>query len=109
MRKLLIAAGLLALATSAAEAHHKPGHHIPPGLAKKRLPADVVIVVPPPEVAQVCLVTTARAGDLLAPVVVTAWLPRDIAERRAATGDSFIVYHPDLNTRDGCLGYGSVG
>jgi hypothetical protein len=106
MRVLMIAAGLsLVLGVASASAHHKPGHHMPPGQAKKMLPADIVISVPPPEVEQVCLITTERPGDPLAPIVVTAWLPRDIAEDQAEEGDSFIIYHPQFNTEAGCLDY----
>lgn len=105
MRLIPLVVAAAALSVTGAAAHHKPGHHIPPGQAKKMLPADIVIVAPPPEVEAVCLVTTDTPGDPFAPVVVTAWVPRDIAEQQAARGDSFIIYHPDFNTEAGCLGF----
>jgi hypothetical protein len=106
MRLPIFAACLIVLTAAVpALAHHKPGHQIPPGQAKKSLPADIVIGVPPPEVDNVCLITTESAGDPMAPIVVTAWLPRDIAESKAAEGESFIIYHPDFNSEAGCLEY----
>jgi hypothetical protein len=106
MRPILIAASLtLAIGVTGAAAHHKPGHHIPPGQAKKMLPPSIVVVAPPPEVEMVCLVTTDTPGDPYAPVVLTAWLPRDIAEGQAGEDKGFIIYHPDFNTEDGCLGF----
>lgn len=105
MRSLIIALSLVLASVSAGEAHHKPGHQMPPGQAKKLLPPDVVITVPPPEVEFVCLVTTETPGDPFAPVITTAWLPRDAAEAEAVKGDSFVIYHPDLNSQDGCLSF----
>ena len=106
MRLPILAACLIVLISVApALAHHKPGHQIPPGQAKKSLPADIVIAAPPPEADHVCLITTESAGDPMAPIVVTAWLPRDIAEGQAAEGESFIIYHPDFNSEAGCLEY----
>ena len=105
MRRIITATCLtLLVGVTGAAAHHKPGHHMPPGQAKKMLPPDFVIVAPPAEIEQVCLVTTATPGDVFAPIIVTEWLPRDVAERQAAAGDSFIIYHPDYNTEAGCLG-----
>ncbi len=88
--------------TGAAEAHHKPGHQIPPGHMKKMVDAQIVI---PDDVQSVCLVTTAIAGDPYAPVISSRWLPRAEAEAAADLGDSFIIYHPDLNTEAGCLNF----
>ena len=88
--------------TGAAEAHHKAGHQIPPGHMKKMLEAQIVI---PDEVQSVCLVTTAIAGDPYARVISSRWLPRAEAEAEANLGDSFIIYHPDLNTEAGCLNF----
>ena len=105
MRSTLLAPAILALSITGAAAHHKPGHHMPPGQAKKMLPSDIVIVVPPAEIEEVCLVTTEVPGDLFAPVIFTEWVPRDVAEEAAETRDSFIVYHPDFNTEEGCLGF----
>ena len=105
MRRIIIATCLtLSVGIAGAAAHHKPGHHMPPGQAKKMLPADLVIVAPPVGVEEVCLVTTATRGDVFAPIIVTEWLPRDVAEREAAARDSFIIYHPEYNTEAGCLG-----
>ena len=76
---------------------------MPPGQAKKLLPADIVIVAAPASVEEVCLVTTATPGDPFAPIVVTEWLPRDVAEAQSAARDSFIIYHPDYDSEAGCL------
>ena len=105
MRPILLALAATALSVTGAAAHHKPGHHMPPGQAKKMLPADIVIVAPPPEVETVCLITTEVPGGPFAPIIFMEWLPRDIAEQQAETGDSFIIYHPDFNTEAGCLGF----
>ena len=105
MRSTLLATAILALSITGAAAHHKPGHHMPPGQAKKMLPSNIVIVVPPAEVEEVCLVTTEVPGDLFAPVIFTEWVPRDVAAEAAETRDSFIDYHPDFNTEAGCLGF----
>lgn len=105
MRLMPLVLAALALSVTGSAAHHKPGHHIPPGQAKKMLPADIIIVAPPPEVEEVCLVTTERPGDLFAPVIFTEWLPRDVAEAAVEERNSFIVYHPDFNTEAGCVGF----
>lgn len=105
MRLIPLVLATLALSVTGAAAHHKPGHHMPPGQAKKLLPADIVIVAPPAEVEEVCLVTTETPGDPFAPIVFMEWLPRDLAEQAAAAGDSFIIYHPNFNTEEGCLGF----
>ncbi|WP_332698744.1 hypothetical protein [Devosia sp.] len=105
MRRIITATCLtLLLGVTGAAAHHKAGHHMPPGQAKKMLPADFVIVAPPVGVEDVCLVTTATPGDVFAPIIVTEWLSRRLAEQEAAARDSFIIYHPDYNTEEGCLG-----
>lgn len=106
MRAIILATCLTLIAgVSSTLAHHKPGHHMPPGQAKKLLPPELVIVAPPPEVEEVCLVTTDRPGDPFAPVVVTEWLPRAVAESRAARGDSFVIYHPDFDSEVGCVSF----
>lgn len=98
---LICAATLVGV--SGTSAHHKNGHHMPPGQLKKAWPVE--IVAPPAEVEDVCLVTTATPGDPFAPIIVTDWLPRDVAEQQAAARDSFIIYHPDYNTEAGCLDF----
>lgn len=85
-----------------AVAHHKPWHQIPPGHLKKVYDPEVPV---PPDVEFVCLVTTEVADDPLSRVVFTEWLPRTVAEEAANRGRSFIVYHPDLNTEEGCAGF----
>lgn len=92
----------LLLAVSPSFAHHKQGHHIPPGHMKRLYQPDLVV---PREIEFVCVVTTAVAGDPYAPIVRTAWLPRSDAERLADFGDSFIIYHPAVNHEDGCLAF----
>lgn len=97
--------------TASAEAHHKQGHHIPPGQLKKMISPQemeriyVPDVVIPAEVDFVCLVTTDVAGDPYAPVAYTEWLPRVEAEAEAGRGRSFVIYHPDFNTELGCTGF----
>ena len=104
MRRIIIATCLtLTLGITGAAAHHKAGHHMPPGQAKKMLPSDFVVTAPPANVEQVCLVTTATPGDVFAPIIVTEWLPRDVAEKQAAARDSFVIYHPDYDSEAGCL------
>ena len=106
----------LTVLSGTALAHHKPGHHMPPGQAKKMeratrvIPPDVQVVVPaqvqvvvPDQMQFVCLITTEVPGDPYAGVVSSYWLPRAEAEAEANLGDSFIIYHPDFNTEDGCL------
>ena len=88
--------------TSAASAHHKPGHHIPPGQMKKLYVPDVVI---PQSVQYVCLITTEVAGDPYSRVVYSEWLPRSDAEAKANMGSSFIIYHPTLNSEAGCTDF----
>lgn len=88
--------------TSTASAHHKPGHHIPPGQMKKLYVPDVVI---PQSVQYVCLVTTEVAGDPYSQVVYSEWLPRSDAEAKANMGSSFIIYHPSLNSEVGCANF----
>ena len=88
--------------TSAAAAHHKPGHHIPPGQMKKLYDPELVV---PEEVEFVCLVTTEVAGDPYSNVVYSEWLPRAEAEAKADLGSSFIIYHPDLNSEAGCVAF----
>ena len=106
MRRIILATCLVLVAgVPSTQAHHKPGHHMPPGQAKKLLPPELVIVAPPPEVEEVCLVTTDTPGDPFAPVIVTEWLPRDVAESRAEEGDSFVIYHPDFNSEVGCVSF----
>lgn len=94
-------ATLLAM-TSAAEAHHKSWHHIPPGQMKKIFAPDLVV---PEHVEFVCLVTTEVAGDPYSAVVSSHWLPRGEAEAKANLGDSFIIFHPSVNTERGCVAF----
>lgn len=100
MSKLALMVSLLSLSTTTALAHHKPGHHIPPGQLKKLQihPAPVV----PREVEDVCLVTTAEWGDPNAEIIATEWLPRPVAERLAEEQGGFIILHPALHTEAGC-------
>jgi hypothetical protein len=100
--KLITAIAVIAALTGTAAAHHKAGHHIPPGQMKKIY--DPMVVVPA-EVAFVCLVTTEVAGDPYSRVVYSEWLPRADAEAKADLGDSFIIYHPDLNNEEGCVSF----
>ena len=90
------------LLTSSAQAHHKPGHHIPPGQMKKIYDPTVVV---PVDVNFVCLVTTDVAGDPYSNVAYTEWLPRSEAVAKADLGQSFIIYHPNLNTEAGCTDF----
>lgn len=97
-RLIATAAVTVALAVTAG-AHHKTGHHIPPGQMKKMYDPDVVV---PVEVAFVCLVTTEVAGAPYSNVIYSEWLPRADAKAKADLGDSFIIYHPSLNSEAGC-------
>jgi len=90
------------LLTSSAQAHHKTGHHIPPGQMKKIYDPTVVV---PVDVNFVCLVTTDVAGDPYSNVAYTEWLPRSEAVAKADLGQSFIIYHPNLNTEAGCTDF----
>jgi hypothetical protein len=103
MHKLALALlPLLSLGTTAALAHHKPGHHIPPGHLKKY---QQVIVPGPAELASaemVCFVTTVLPGDPDAEVVSSEWLPRGMAEEWAAAEGGFIIIHPDLEDAESC-------
>ena len=98
---LLIVPVLLAVGTPAF-AHHKPGHHIPPGQMKKIYQPTAVI---PTEVEYVCLITTADRGDPYARVTRSEWLPKADAQGLADAGDSFVIYHPDVNNELGCLNF----
>lgn len=98
---LLIVSVLLAAGTPAS-AHHKPGHHIPPGQMKKIYQPTVSI---PVEVEYVCMVTTANRGDPYARVTRSDWLPKPEAQRLADAGDSFVIYHPTVNSELGCLNF----
>ena len=98
---LLIVPVLLAIGTPAS-AHHKPGHHIPPGQMKKIYQPEVAV---PVEVEYVCLVTTANPGDPYARVPRTEWLPKADAQWFADAGNSFIIYHPSVNDEFGCLNF----
>lgn len=98
---LLIVPVFLAIGTPAF-AHHKPGHHIPPGQMKKLYEPEAAI---PSEVEYVCLVTTANRGDPYAPITRTEWLPKAEAQWFADGGNSFIIYHPSVNDEFGCLNF----
>ncbi|HUH77591.1 MAG TPA: hypothetical protein VLZ53_09510 [Devosia sp.] len=100
--KLFAALAIAVALTGTAAAHHKPGHHIPPGQMKKMYDQRVVV---PAEAEFVCLVTTEIAGDPYSSVVYSEWLPRADAEAKADLGQSFIIYHPDLNTEAGCADF----
>jgi hypothetical protein len=101
-RSLAVAAALTIALIGTAQAHHKPGHHIPPGQMKKVYDPAVVI---PPEVEFVCVITTEIAGDPNSRVLYSRWLPRAEAEAAADLGTSFVIYHPDFNTERGCVGF----
>ena len=92
---------MMAFATSA-EAHHKSWHQIPPGHMKKIYTPDVVV---PATVEFVCVVTTEVDGDPYSAVIGSTWLPRDEAETMVERGDSFIIYHPSVNTERGCISF----
>lgn len=49
------------------------------------------------------LVTTEIAGDPYSDITYSEWLPR--AEAEANLGYSFIIYHPRLNSAQGCAGF----
>ena len=102
LAKLTMSLACCLALTGAASAHHKAGHHIPPGQMKKIYDASVVI---PEDVEFVCLVTTAMPGNPYANVIRSQWLPRREAQAVADLGDSFIIYHPDLNSQTGCLDF----
>ena len=103
MRPLvLLSVPVFLAAGTPAFAHHKPGHHIPPGQMKKIYEPAVSI---PGEVEYVCLVTTADRGDPYARVTRTEWLPKADAQWFADAGDSFIIYHPSVNDERGCLDF----
>ncbi|WIJ25890.1 hypothetical protein [Devosia sp. RR2S18] len=119
-RSLALAMSLTLAFTASVSAHHKPGHHMPPGQANKKgapgqgtkihAPGQMEKVydpelVIPTEVEFVCLVTTDIPGDPYSRVSFTEWLPRDEAEAKADEGKSFVIYHPDLNTEEGCVGF----
>jgi hypothetical protein len=112
MRASLILAAAIALAAAGSvEAHHKPGHHMPPGQMKKtsdtpaqgRVPSDVMFRAPD-EMEHVCLVTTQVAGDPYSNVLSAEWLPRNVAMAEAQNGDGFVIYHSSMDTEEGCLG-----
>lgn len=108
---LYLAVPLVLAFTANAAAHHKPGHNMPPGQLKKmNAPGQMEKVYNPEaaipvEVEFVCLVTTEVAGDPYSRVVFTEWLPKAEAEAEADQGRSFVIYHPDLNTEAGCVGF----
>ncbi|WIJ26573.1 hypothetical protein [Devosia sp. RR2S18] len=119
-RSFALAISLTLTLTASASAHHKQGHQTPPGQAKKmgapgqapkiHAPGQMEKVydpklVIPMEVEFVCLVTTDIPGDPYSRVSFTEWLPRDEAEAKADEGKSFVIYHPDLNTQEGCVGF----
>lgn len=51
------------------------------------------------------LVTTEIAGDPYSDITYSEWLPRAEAEAKANLGYSFIIYHPRLNSAQGCAGF----
>jgi hypothetical protein len=87
---------------SPAGAHHKPGHHMPPGQMKKLYDPQASI---PAQADYVCLVTTSVDGDPYSRVVYTEWLPRSDAEQQAEQGKGFLIYHASVNTEEGCTGF----
>ena len=102
LRRLFTTIAIAAALTGAAAAHHKPGHHIPPGQMKKMYDPEVVV---PAGVEFVCLVTTAVDGDPYSNVIYSEWLPRADAEAKSDLGDSFIIYHPNMTTEAGCADF----
>lgn len=100
--RLVTIFAIVATMTGAASAHHKPGHQIPPGQMRKMYEPQLVL---PGEVEFVCLVTTETAGDPYADILYSQWLPRADAEAKANLGFSFIIYHPRLNTAQGCADF----
>ncbi len=103
MRTALIFATVILLGVTAqSSAHHKPGHHMPPGQMKKVYDPKAAI---PNEAEYVCVVTTERSDDPYSPVVFTEWLSKKEAIRRSENGRGFIIIHPDVNYREGCAGF----
>jgi len=92
----------VATMSGTASAHHKPGHQIPPGQMKKMYDPQLIL---PAEAELVCLVTTETAGDPYSDIVYSEWLPRADAEAKANLGYSFIIYHPRLNSAQGCADF----
>jgi hypothetical protein len=107
VRARAVLIGLMTLALSAvtagqAAAHHKPGHHIPPGHLKRHLDRIQIVVTVPADYEHVCLVTTADEDDPYAEIIATKWLPRAEAEDVLEDEGGFIIIHPDLQTRSDC-------
>lgn len=100
--RLFLALGIATALCSTVAAHHKSDHKIPPGITKKIYNPALSV---PDDVDFVCLVTTEIAGDPYSGVVYSEWLPRPDAEVKADLGQSFIIYHPDLNSEAGCVAF----
>lgn len=104
LTRLVIMLATIATMTGTASAHHKPGHQIPPGQMRKLYDPKFVV---PAEAESVCLVATEIAGDPYSDIIYSEWLPRAEAEAKAKAnlGYSFIIYHPRLNSAQGCAGF----
>lgn len=102
LARLVIVLATSATMTGTACAHHKPGHQIPPGQMRKLYDPKFVV---PIEAESVCLVTTEIAGDPYSDIIYSEWLPRAEAEAKVNLGYSFIIYHPRLNSAQGCAGF----
>lgn len=102
LARLVIILATISTMTGTASAHHKPGHQIPPGQMRKLYDPKSVV---PAEAESVCLVTTEIAGDPYSDIIYSEWLPRAEAEAKANLGYSFIIYHPRLNSAQGCAGF----
>ena len=100
--RLFLALVMAVALCSTLAAHHKPDHKIPSGIMKKMYGPELSL---PHDVDFVCLVTTEVAGDPYSDVVYSEWLPRADAEVKADLGQSFISYHPDLNSEAGCVAF----
>ena len=100
--RLFLALGMAVALCSTAAAHHKPDHKTPPGIMKKVYDPALSL---PQDVDFVCLVTTEIAGNPYSDVVYSEWLSRSDAEVKADLGQSFIIYHPDLNSEAGCVAF----
>jgi len=102
LARLVIMLATVATMTGTASAHHKAGHQIPPGQMRKLYDPTFVVLA---EAESVCLVTTEIAGDPYSDIIYSEWLPRAEAEAKANLGYSFIIYHPRLNSAQGCAGF----
>jgi hypothetical protein len=93
---------LLGVLIGPASAHHKQGHHIPPGHLKRHFNDAEIVVRAPIDREEVCLVTTTDPDDPYAEIVATEWLLRGEAEDVLEEEGGFIIIHPALQTRADC-------